>query len=191
MTSKIAELIKNLIIEIGENPEREGLIETPKRVEKMYVELLNGYNRDPKEVFKYFDSDNYDGIIVVKDITFYSLCEHHMLPFYGKVHIGYIPDKKVVGLSKFSRLVEIYARRLQLQERMTKQIAQAIEDNLSTKGLIVYCEAKHLCLSMRGAKQTNSRMETIVKRGVFSTNKALSKAFFDRIRPDDNNKGIS
>ena len=109
------------------------------------------------------------------------MCEHHLLPFYGKIHIGYIPDSKVVGLSKFSRLVEVFARRLQLQERLTQQIAQAIQDNLSTKGLIVYCEAEHMCLSMRGAKQVNSRMQTIVKKGLFAKDNQLSQEFFKGI----------
>jgi GTP cyclohydrolase I len=166
---------------LGENPCREGLKETPKRVAKMYEELLKGYKIDPKSVFKCFSSDHYSGLIVVSDIDFYSLCEHHLLPFYGKIHIGYVPDGKILGLSKFARLVEIFARRLQLQERLTKQIAETLQENLNSEGIVVYCEARHLCMSMRGIKKGASRMQTLVKTGVFNTNKNLLPQFFRQI----------
>ncbi len=156
-------------------------METPRRVAKMYAELLDGYNLDPKSIFKCFKSDDYDGMVVVSNIDFYSLCEHHLLPFYGKIHIGYIPDKKVLGLSKFARLVGIFSHRLQLQERLTKQIAETIQKNLRTKGVIVYCKAKHLCMSMRGVKNGSSQMRTLIKTGVFNKDKSLVMQFMHQV----------
>lgn len=177
----ISALVKKLLLSLGENPRREGLRETPNRVTKMYQELLKGYHIDPKSVFKCFGSDQYSGLIVVSNIDFYSLCEHHLLPFYGKIHIGYVPDGKILGLSKFARIVEIFARRLQLQERLTKQIAETLQENLNSEGIVVYCEARHFCMSMRGVKKGGSRMQTLVKTGVFNTDKNLLPQFFRQI----------
>jgi len=181
MKDTISIIIKKLLLLVGENPNREGLKETPKRMERMYYELLKGYELDPRSIFKRFDGEKYTGLIVVSDIDFYSLCEHHLLPFYGKIHIGYIPDGHILGLSKFARLVEIYARRLQVQERMTKQIADALQDNMNPKGMAVYCEAEHFCMSMRGIKKTNSRTKTLISTGLFKTKKNLLQQFFNQI----------
>ncbi len=181
MTRSIPGLIKQLIKLLGENPEREGLRETPKRIDKMYQELLKGYRLNPKSIFKRFDGEKYTGLIVVSDIDFYSLCEHHLLPFHGRIHIGYIPDGHILGLSKFARLVEIFARRLQLQERLTKQIADALKENLNPKGVVVYCEAEHFCMSMRGVKKTNSKTKTLVTTGLFKTKKKLLEQFFKQL----------
>jgi len=178
---KIPALIGRLLALLGENPKREGLKETPRRVAKMYEELLKGYQADPKSIFKCFDSDEFSGMVIISGIDFYSLCEHHLMPFYGKIHIGYVPDGKILGLSKFARLVEIFARRLQLQERLTKQIAETLQKNLNSKGIIVYCQARHFCMSMRGVKKGRSQMKTLVKTGIFNTDKNLLEQFFRQI----------
>lgn len=190
MKPTISSLIKQMIKQLGENPERDGLKETPKRMEGMYRELLKGYDINPKSVFKRFDGEKYTGLIVVSDIDFYSLCEHHLLPFYGKIHIGYIPDGHILGLSKFARLVEIFARRLQLQERLTKQIADTLQNNMKPKGVVVYCEAEHLCMSMRGIKKTNSRAKTLITTGLFKTKKNLLEQFFNQININQQKKKI-
>ncbi len=158
-------LIKKLLENFGENPFREGLLETPKRVEKMYGELLSGYGKDPKDVFKYFDSENYKGTIKVGSINFSSLCEHHMLPFFGTVDLVYRPNGKVVGLSKFSRLVDIYSKRLQLQERLTRQIAESIMEHLKPVGCTVTVKAEHLCMSIRGVNKPGAITETCCTLG--------------------------
>jgi len=181
-SSSLQTHFRELIKLLGEDPKREGLIETPDRMTRMYEELLSGYQQDPKSVFKYFDSEKYSGLISVSDINFYSLCEHHMIPFYGKVYIGYVPNGKILGLSKFARLVEIFARRLQVQERLTSQIADSIFRNLHPKGVVVLCRAEHLCMSMRGAKKPGSKFQTLVKKGVFKTDEALVSQFLNQIR---------
>ncbi len=166
-TQKIEQAITMLLEAVGEDPNREGLKETPARVARMYQELLGGMNKDGKEhlskVFSAPDSE----IVVEKNIEFYSLCEHHMLPFFGNVHIAYIPNGKVVGLSKMGRLVEVYARRLQIQERMTGQIADELEKALDAKGVLVVIEAEHLCMTMRGIKKRGARTVSYASRGVF------------------------
>lgn len=174
-------IISKFIIALGENPKREGLRGTPKRIAKMYQELLCGYQIDPKTIFKKFDNEKYEGLIVISNIKFYSLCEHHMIPFFGKIHIGYVPNGKILGLSKFSRLVEIFARRLQVQERFTNQIAESLMKYLRPKGVIIYSEAEHLCISMRGVKKDGILAKAIVKRGIFKTNKELVNQFLDQI----------
>jgi len=174
-------IITKLLTALDEDPNREGLKETPQRMAKMYNELLCGYKADPKSVFKVFDSEYYHGLIVVSDINFFSLCEHHLIPFYGKIHIGYVPNGKVLGLSKFARLVEIFSRRLQLQERLTKQIEDTITKYLRPLGVIVYCEAEHLCMSMRGVKKNGSKAKTLSKSGLMETNKTLVEEFFMQI----------
>ena len=166
-TQKIEQAITMLLEAVGEDPSREGLKETPARVARMYQELLGGMDKDGKEhlskVFSAPDSE----IVVEKNIEFYSLCEHHLLPFFGNVHIAYIPNGKVVGLSKMGRLVEVYARRLQIQERMTGQIADELEKALDAKGVLVVIEAEHLCMTMRGIKKRGARTVSYASRGVF------------------------
>ena len=169
---RIKKAVREILIAIGENPDREGLKETPERVANMYEEILGGYFQDVKEHIKLFTA-SYDEMIIVKDIPFFSLCEHHMLPFFGKVHIAYIPNKnKVTGLSKLARIVDVYAKRLQLQERLTEQIADAIVENLNPKGVLVIVEAEHLCMVMRGVKKKGSKTITSALRGIFKKNYA-------------------
>ncbi|MCY6957692.1 GTP cyclohydrolase I FolE [Clostridium brassicae] len=164
---KIKEAVKMIIEAIGEDPEREGLLETPDRIAKMYSEIFSGMNEDPvSHLLKQFSVEN-DDIILEKDIYFYSMCEHHFLPFYGKAHIAYIPNGKVAGLSKLARTVEVYAKRPQLQERMTAQIADAIMENLDAKGAMIVIEAEHMCMTMRGVKKPGAKTSTIVTRGRF------------------------
>ena len=168
-----------LILEgIGEDPGREGLAETPDRIARMYEELAAGYTDDAAvHLQKRFHADNTD-IVMEKDINFYSFCEHHMLPFYGKVHIAYIPDGKVVGLSKLARTVEVYARRLQLQEQLTGQIADALMTHMQPKGVMVMIEAEHMCMTMRGIQKPGTQTVTIARRGDFESNPALEERFF-------------
>lgn len=166
MNKSLREFFKS----IGEDPDREGLRETPARVEKMIEKLFGGYAEDPKKVIKTFDSENYDEMIVVKDIEFFSTCEHHMMPFFGRVHVAYIPNGKIAGLSKFPRLIEIFARRLQNQERLTQQIADAIDETLHPRGVAVIIEAKHLCMMARGVEKQNSNVKTSALKGLFKKN---------------------
>lgn len=169
---RIKKAVREILIAIGENPDREGLKETPERVANMYEEILGGYFQDVREHIKLFTA-SYDEMIIVKDIPFFSLCEHHMLPFFGKVHIAYIPNEnKVTGLSKLARIVDVYAKRLQLQERLTEQIADAIVENLNPKGVLVIVEAEHLCMVMRGVKKKGSKTITSALRGIFKKNYA-------------------
>lgn len=164
----ISELIYRLLIELGEDPERESLQKTPERVEKALQYLTKGYAENLEEIFNgAVYEENYNEMVVVKDIEFYSLCEHHLLPFFGKCHIGYIPDKKVAGLSKLPRVVEHFSRRLQMQERLTTQIAQAISDYLKPIGVGVVAEAQHLCMMMRGVEKQNSFVVTSSLLGEF------------------------
>lgn len=175
---KVKEAIKLLLEGIGEDTGREGLLDTPDRIARMYEELCAGMEEDPsKHLSKTFHTDNTE-MVLEKDIVFHSLCEHHMLPFYGKVHIAYIPNGKVVGLSKLARCVEVYARRLQIQERMTDQIAQAIMDHLNPKGVMVMVEAEHMCMTMRGIRKPGSKTVTVVTRGVFDGSEALQNSFY-------------
>lgn len=175
---KIKEAIRLLLEGIGEDVNREGLLETPDRIARMYEEICGGMNDDAdKHLSKTFHVDNNE-MVMEKDITFYSTCEHHMLPFFGKVHIAYIPDGKVVGLSKLARTVEVYARRLQIQEQMTGQIADAIMTHMQPKGVMVMVEAEHMCMTMRGIKKPGSQTVTIAKRGEFVSDSALEERFF-------------
>lgn len=152
---------------IGEDVKREGLIETPKRVVKAWDFLFSGYKKDPKDEVKVFDSEGYDEIVLLKDIELYSMCEHHLLPFYGKAHVAYIPDKKVSGVSKLARIVEIYARRAQIQERLGNQVTSFLMEELKPKGAACIIEAQHLCMQMRGIQKQNSVMVTSSLKGVF------------------------
>ena len=178
-TDKIKRAVVMLLEAVGEDPEREGLVETPERIAKMYEEILGGMKEDAREhLSKVFTVDS-DEMVIERDIQFYSMCEHHMLPFFGKVHIAYIPKGKVVGLSKLARTVEVFARRLQLQERMTAQIADAIMEQLEPAGVLVVCEAEHLCMTMRGVKKPGTRTVNVVTRGVFSGNETLQNSFYN------------
>jgi GTP cyclohydrolase I len=178
----VEETIRQLIKAIGEDPEREGLKNTPDRVSRMYVELLGGYAIDPEQIINsaLFDI-NYDEMVLVRDIEFYSLCEHHMLPFIGRAHIAYIPEGKVIGLSKIPRIVDMYARRLQLQERMTRQIADFLQETLKPQGVAVVVEAMHLCSMMRGVKKHDARMTTSAMHGGFRVNLATRQEFLANI----------
>lgn len=162
------ELVKNLLLKIGEDPEREGLRRTPQRVEKSFDFLTRGYKQDADELIKSaLFNVKYDEMVIVKDIDFYSLCEHHLLPFYGKCHVAYMPNGKVIGLSKIPRLVEIFARRLQVQERMTYQIAETLMQHLNPQGVAVVTEARHLCMMMRGVEKQNTVVTSSALLGVF------------------------
>ncbi|EAI5647516.1 GTP cyclohydrolase I FolE [Campylobacter fetus] len=174
--------VKTMLEILGENPDREGLLNTPKRVAKAYEFITSGYWQDPKDVLNdaMFDSSNNE-IVLLKDIEFYSICEHHLLPIIGRAHVAYIPDGKVVGLSKIPRMVNIYARRLQIQEQMTEQIAQALQDAISPKGVGVVVEARHMCIEMRGVEKINSTTTTSALRGIFIKNAETRKEFFDLI----------
>lgn len=174
---KIIEGVKLILEGIGEDVNREGLVETPERIARMYEEIFAGMNEDAAvHLNKTFTAENTD-MIIEKDISFYSVCEHHLVPFYGKAHIAYVPDGKVVGLSKLARTVEVYAKRPQLQERMTTQIADAIMKNLGAKGVMVILEAEHMCMTMRGVKKPGSRTVTLASRGVFEENDRLANTF--------------
>lgn len=179
---KIRQAVQMLLEGIGEDVTREGLVETPDRIARMYEEIYGGYEEDAgQHLSKIFHVDNNE-MVVEKEITFYSTCEHHLLPFYGKAHIAYIPDGKVVGLSKLARTVEVYAKRLQLQEQLTGQIADALMEHLQPKGVMVMIEAEHMCMTMRGIKKPGSQTVTVVKRGAFLENPALEETFFRMIR---------
>lgn len=172
-----------LILEgIGEDGSREGLLETPERVARMYEEIFGGMQEDAGlHLQKTFTVENSE-IVLEKNITFYSTCEHHLMPFYGQVHIAYIPDGRVVGLSKLARTVEVYAKRLQMQEQMTEQIADAVMEHLSPKGVMVMVEAEHMCMTMRGIKKPGSKTLTLAKRGAFSHDPKLQEQFFLLLR---------
>ena len=176
------EAITQLLQAVGEHPEREGLRNTPKRVAHMYTELLSGYRADPEQIVNgALFNITYDEMVIVRDIEFYSLCEHHMLPFIGRVHVDYIPAGKVIGLSKIPRIVDMYARRLQVQERMTRQIADYISDLLKPQGVAVVVEALHLCSMMRGVKKHDARLTTSALLGTFRTNPASREEFLNNI----------
>lgn len=166
-TTTIEQLIKQLIQEIDPAPEREGLVDTPGRVAKSYAKLFGGYDTDPIQQLTFFENEQYDEMITCRDIDFYSTCEHHLLPFNGKAHIGYIPDKKIVGLSKLPRVVEVFSRRLQNQERLTSQITDFLQDALQAKGIGVVIEASHLCMKARGVEKQNTIVTTSAFRGLF------------------------
>jgi GTP cyclohydrolase IA len=178
----IADLVRRMLVLIGENPDREGLRRTPERFEKALRYLTSGYRQDPEKLLNgAMFTVCYDNMIVVKDIELYSLCEHHLLPFFGKCHVAYIPDKKVVGLSKIARLVNMYARRLQIQERLTSQIAKAIQDRLNPLGVGVILEARHLCMVMRGVEKQHSAAMTSAMLGVFRENKQTRDEFLSLV----------
>lgn len=185
-TGDIECAVRDILGAIGEDVEREGLLRTPDRVARMYEELTAGYHVDPVRLINdaIFDVD-YDEMVIVRDIDYYSLCEHHMLPFLGQAHVAYIPDGKVIGLSKIPRIVEMYARRLQVQERMTQEIAQFLQESLEPKGVAVVCEGVHMCAAMRGVKKANARMVTSAMLGGFKTSQATRNEFFAHIERGD------
>ncbi len=167
---KIENAVREILIAVGENPEREGLTETPRRVANMYEELFAGLNEDPKRHLKLFDEKSNDEMVIVRDIPFSSMCEHHLLPFVGKAHIAYIPsDNKIIGLSKLARIVDNFAKKPQVQERLTHDIADFLNENLSPKGVAVIIEAEHMCMSIRGAKAFGAQTQTSALRGSMRT----------------------
>ena len=178
---RIENAVREILLAIGEDPEREGLQETPHRVAKMLEEIFGGLQQDPTEYLKTFKMENNE-MVVVRDIPLYSMCEHHLLPFVGKAHIAYIPNGRVVGLSKLARTVEVFARRLQLQEQLTDQIADALMTHMQPKGVIVMLEAEHMCMTMRGIKKPGSQTVTLAKRGEFECDPALEERFFQMLR---------
>jgi GTP cyclohydrolase I len=182
----IEDAVGVILNEIGEDPSRQGLVKTPERVSRMYGELTAGYQTDPVALINgaLFDVD-YDEMVVVKDIEFYSLCEHHMLPFFGHAHVAYIPDGKVIGLSKIPRIVEMYARRLQVQERMTTEIAQFINEILHPKGVAVVVEGAHMCAMMRGVKKAEARMTTSRMLGAFKEDRQLRSEFMAHLERNE------
>ncbi len=168
----VAEKVKVILNEIGEDTNREGLLRTPERVAKAYEYLTKGYHQDVDTVINgAIFEEKYDEMVIVKDIDFYSMCEHHMLPFFGKIHVAYIPNGKIVGLSKIPRLVDMFARRLQVQERLTRQIADVIEEKLQPKGVAVVAEGYHMCMMMRGVQKQNSTTTTSAVHGAFRAEK--------------------
>ncbi len=178
---KIEQAVKLLLEGIGEDVAREGLIDTPARIARMYEEIYKGMDEDAAiHLSKTFSVDNNE-IVVVKDITFYSICEHHLMPFYGKAHIAYLPNGRVVGISKLARTVEVYARRPQIQEKLTAQIADAIMEHLAPQGVMVMLEAEHLCMTMRGVEKPGSRTVTMATRGRFADDAGLQQRFFSLI----------
>ena len=179
---KIELIISNLLKEIGEDSEREGLIKTPHRVAKSWMTFAQGYKQTPEEVVgDAVFNEKCDEIVAIKDIDFFSLCEHHLLPFKGVAHVGYLPKEKIIGLSKIPRIVDIYARRLQVQERLTQQVADALQDVLSPKGVAVIIEAEHLCMQMRGVEKKSSFMITSAVRGAFRENNKTREEFLSII----------
>ena len=177
------ELVRQMLIELGEDPEREGLLKTPERVAKSYEFLTRGYHQDLEKVVNgaLFEAES-DDMVIVRDIEFFSLCEHHMLPFFGKCHVGYIPRQKIIGVSKIARIVDVFARRLQVQERMTNQIAQALMNILDAEGVGVVVEGQHLCMQMRGVEKQHSVMTSSSMRGSFRRSLATRNEFTRLIR---------
>ena len=175
--ARIKNAVNELLLAIGDDPEREGLLETPRRIAEMYTEIFSGMHTDPAEYLKVGFEVAHDEMVLLRNIPFYSMCEHHFLPFHGEAHVGYVPDGRVVGISKLARVVEGFARRPQIQEQLTSQIANAIMDALQPDGVAVVIEAEHLCMTMRGVKKPGSRMVTSAMRGRFKES-ALTRAEF-------------
>ena len=176
------EAVKTMMFHVGEDPQREGLLKTPQRVKKAYEFIFGGYKEDPREILRsaLFTSSN-DEMVLLKDIEFYSTCEHHLLPIIGRVHVAYIPDGKVVGLSKIPRVVNVFARRMQIQEQLTEQIADAIMDTIQPKGVAVVIQARHMCMEMRGVEKINSTTTSSAIRGLFKKDEKTRSAFFSLI----------
>jgi GTP cyclohydrolase I len=181
------ELVREMLVRLGEDPDREGLIRTPERVKKAYEFLTRGYKEDPEALLrKALFTVTYDEMVIVKDVEMFSLCEHHMLPFFGKVHVAYIPNGKVIGLSKIPRLIEIFSRRLQIQERLTTQIAETIQKTIEPQGVGVVIEARHLCMMMRGVEKQHSSAVTSSMLGCFRNEQETRTEFLSLIRQRTN-----
>lgn len=183
----IEDEIRQILLKIGEDPDRDGLRNTPLRVDKAFAYLTSGYRADLHKIvnnaiFEEANGERFDEMVIVKDIEFYSLCEHHMIPFFGKVHIAYVPNRRVVGLSKLPRIVDIFARRLQVQERMTQQIAECVDEILTPQGVAVVAEARHMCMCMRGVQKQNSSTTTSAMLGLFRENSQTRNEFLTLIR---------
>jgi GTP cyclohydrolase IA len=182
---RIEQAIASIIEAIGEDPGREGLVDTPKRVARMYAELLSGLEQDPVALLQVGFEEGHEEMVVMKDIPFYSLCEHHFLPFHGKVHVGYVPSGRIVGVSKLARVVDSLARRPQLQERLTTEIADTLVTGLEPQGVAVVIEAEHLCMTMRGIRKPGSKVVTSATRGIFRRKAATRAEFFSIIQNRD------
>lgn len=167
---RVERAVRDILIAVGEDPDREGLVETPGRVARMYAELFGGLHEDPRQHLKKFFREQYDEVVIVRDISFNSMCEHHLLPFMGRAHIGYLPDGRVVGLSKLARVVEVVSRRPQVQERMTEEIANLLLEQLHAKGVAVVVEATHSCMTIRGVRKPGSLCVTSAMKGLFRSN---------------------
>jgi GTP cyclohydrolase I len=186
-SASFEDLVREMIVRLGEDPQREGLARTPERVHKAYQHLTRGYQQDPQEMLnKALFTVSYDEMVIVKDVEMFSLCEHHMLPFFGKVHVAYIPNGKVIGLSKIPRLIEIFSRRLQIQERLTTQIAETIQQAIQPQGVGVVIEARHLCMMMRGVEKQHSAAVTSSMLGCFRDEQETRTEFLSLIRARSN-----
>ena len=190
-TDAIQALIEQLLVHLGENPTRDGLVKTPERVAKAFRFFTQGYQEDPEAILNgaLFPIE-YDEMVVIRDIDFFSLCEHHLLPFYGKCHVAYLPNGRIVGLSKIPRLVEVYSRRLQVQERLTMQIAEALHQKLNPQGVAVVMEARHLCMMMRGVETPNAVAVTSSMQGVFQSQQKTREEFLQLIRRSGPGSGV-
>ncbi|WP_104685093.1 GTP cyclohydrolase I FolE [Helicobacter bizzozeronii] len=179
----LEQLLNKWFVRIGEDPQREGLKDTPKRLEKLWGDLMAGYKSNPQEILQGgFDTCGCEGLVVLKNMEFYSLCEHHLLPFFGHISLGYIPNEKIVGLGAIARLVECFSRRLQIQERLSTQIADTFNQVVRPKGVAVVCSAKHLCMAMQGVQQQDSMIKTSVLRGIFKEDARTRTEFMELLR---------
>ena len=179
--SAVADAVRKLLAAIGEDPDREGLQGTPRRITEMYKEVFSGMDQDPYQVLSVGFEEGHEEMVIVRDIPFFSMCEHHLLPFHGVAHVGYIPKGRIVGISKMARAVDIFAKRPQVQERLTSQIADAVMEVLVPRGVAVVMEAEHLCMTMRGVKKPGSKVVTSATRGIFRTNLATRSEFMSII----------
>lgn len=182
MNKNMIEILRKQLEYIGEDPDREGLIDTPRRIIKMWKEIYAGYSMKVEDILTTFSADGYDQIILLKDIEFYSMCEHHNIPFYGKVHVAYLPGEKIVGISKLARLVDMYSKRMQIQERIGEQVTDALMKYLQPKGAACIIEASHLCMKMRGVEKQNSIMITSSMKGEFLNNESLKQELLNLIK---------
>ena len=188
--ASLAELTREMLLRLGEDPQREGLVRTPERMAQALEFLTKGYQEDPQEILKgALFTEEYDEMVIVKDVEMFSLCEHHLLPFFGKVHVAYIPNGKVIGLSKIPRLIDVFARRLQVQERLTMQIAECIQQAITPEGVGVVIEARHLCMMMRGVEKQHSAAVTSSMLGAFRNEENTRQEFLSLIRARNGNNG--
>lgn len=181
--AEVQRLVKQLLAAIGEDPERDGLLDTPARIARMYEEIFAGLDQDPVAILSTSFEEAFDEMVILREIPFYSMCEHHFMPFHGQAHVGYLPNGKIVGLSKIARAVEVFAKRPQVQERLTGQIADCIQDVLGAKGVGVVIEAEHLCMTMRGVRKPGAKMVTSAMRGRFREEVNTRQEFLGLIRP--------